>query len=335
MDVAAPLAFRGRKLTVGIVLIGRNEGARLIAALASTPDGVPVVYVDSASTDGSVAAARQAGASIVELDMTLPFSAARARQAGYLALCHADPALEFVQFVDGDCTIDPSWLPEALAAMHARPELAAVCGRRREIAPETSVYNALIDIEWDTPVGDAEACGGDALFRRAAYDEVGGFDPALVAGEEPELCARLRTRGWRIARLDAPMTVHDAAILRFAQWWRRAVRCGIGYAQIWWVTRSRPIVLYGRNVARALFWAVMLPIAAIVATPFFLAAPLVLLAIYALQIVRMALRSPLPARLAWASAVLNIVGKFAEAWGILRFARSALAGSARSNVYYK
>jgi hypothetical protein len=34
---------------------------------------------------------------------------------------------------------------------------------------------------------------------------------AQSAGEEPELCVRLRRRGWRILRLDAEMTRHDAA----------------------------------------------------------------------------------------------------------------------------
>lgn len=48
---------------VGAVIIGRNEGARLVACLASFPGWVrPLVYVDSGSTDGSVAAARAAGA---------------------------------------------------------------------------------------------------------------------------------------------------------------------------------------------------------------------------------------------------------------------------------
>jgi cellulose synthase/poly-beta-1,6-N-acetylglucosamine synthase-like glycosyltransferase len=322
-------------VTTGIVLIGRNEGERLIAALSSVPCHVPTVYVDSASTDGSVIEAKRAGATVVELDMELPFSAARARRAGYFALCRTHPNLEFIQFVDGDCTLDPAWLPRALVEMRARPEVAAACGRRRERMPEVSIYNALIDVEWDTPIGDAEACGGDALFRRAAYEAVGGFDPALIAGEEPELCSRLRVAGWTIARLDAPMTVHDAAILRFGQWWRRAVRCGFGYAQIWSVTRSRPIVLYGRNLARALFWANLLPAAALVATPIFLAAPVALIGIYLVQIVRTALRSSLPTRLAWANALLSVVGKFAEAWGVLRFARVALFGGSRSNVYSK
>ena len=77
--------------------------------------------------------------------------------------------------------------------------------------PEASVYNRLCDFEWDTPVGDAEACGGDFLARAAAFGSVGGFDERMIAGEEPELCYRLRRGGWRIHRADHAMTLHDAA----------------------------------------------------------------------------------------------------------------------------
>jgi glycosyltransferase involved in cell wall biosynthesis len=159
----------------GAVIIGRNEGARLVACLASFPAQVrPLVYVDSGSTDGSVAAARAAGAEVVALDMGVPFTAARARNAGFARL-EALGAPEFVQFVDGDCVLQPGWLPAAEAFLLARPEVGVVCGRRREIRPEASIWNRLCDAEWDTPVGPAKACGGDALMRVAAVRAVGGM----------------------------------------------------------------------------------------------------------------------------------------------------------------
>ena len=55
-------------------------------------------------------------------------------------------------------------------------------------------------------MGAARACGGDALMRTAALAEVGGYDPNLIAGEEPELCVRLRAAGWQIYTLDREMT---------------------------------------------------------------------------------------------------------------------------------
>lgn len=69
--------------TVAAVAIGRNEGARLVACLESMVGRVdPIIYVDSGSTDNSVAEARARGAEVVELDMSIPFTAARARNAG-------------------------------------------------------------------------------------------------------------------------------------------------------------------------------------------------------------------------------------------------------------
>lgn len=217
---------------VGVVAIGRNEGMRLRRCLQSVVGRASaVVYVDSGSTDGSTATAREIGAEVVELDLTIPFTAARARNAGFDRLREILPEVEFVQFVDGDCEVDSQWLPTAVAALDAEPRLACVCGRRRERFPHETVYNRLCDLEWDTPVGEAKACGGDVLVRAAAFVEVGGYDPTLIAGEEPEMCVRLRACGWRVRRLPDEMTLHDAAMTSWRQWWRRSVRAGHAYAE--------------------------------------------------------------------------------------------------------
>ncbi|MCE9606893.1 MAG: glycosyltransferase [Planctomycetia bacterium] len=214
---------------IGVVAIGRNEGERLRTCLRSLVGRAgAVVYVDSGSTDGSVALARSLGAEVVELDLALPFTAARARNAGFERLRQVLPAVEFVQFVDGDCEVRSGWLADAIAAFEGQPRWAVVCGRRRERRPEASVFNRLCDIEWDTPVGEASACGGDALMRVVAFVEVGGFDDSLIAGEEPEMCVRMRRHGWTIHRLAAEMTWHDAAMTRLGQWWKRTVRAGHG-----------------------------------------------------------------------------------------------------------
>src|SRR5689334_4384058 len=71
-------------MSIGVVAIGRNEGERLRVCLESALRASPdVVYVDSGSTDGSVAMAKQLGVHVVELDLTIPFTAARARNAGF------------------------------------------------------------------------------------------------------------------------------------------------------------------------------------------------------------------------------------------------------------
>lgn len=222
----------------GAVAIARNEGERLKNCLRSLTAACPsVVYVDSGSTDGSVEFARSLGVDVVELDLSKPFSMARARNAGIARLRARWPEVTRVQLVDGDCELVDDWLPKAHAWLDAHPETAVVCGRRRERFPEKSIYNRLCDLEWNTPVGPAKSCGGDAMMRMEAVAKVGGYNEALIAGEEPELCLRLRQAGWGIDRIDAEMTRHDAAILTFASWWKRTVRGGYGALDVY--TRLR------------------------------------------------------------------------------------------------
>lgn len=321
-------ALAGR---VGIVAIGRNEGERLRRCLASVDlSGVPLVYVDSASTDGSAAMAAGMGADVVDLDMALPFTAARARNAGWERLLSRHPGIDYIQFVDGDCEIEQGWIAAAAAFLDAHADAAVACGRRRERFPEASFYNGLCDAEWNTPVGEAAACGGDALMRRSAVTAMGGFNPALAAGEEPELCHRLREAGWHVWRLDQPMTIHDAEMRFFRQWWKRAVRSGLGYAQAWQTTRRARMPLYRREALRALFWTVGIALAAVLAA-LLLSPWLLLLAplLWGLQYLRLA-RSH-----GWRTGGLLLVGKVAEARGIMTHGWRMMSGRAGGTIFYK
>ena len=414
------------------IVIGRNEGGRLVRCLASVgaavrrEGGAPgrVVYVDSGSTDGSLAAARAAGAVVVALDPAAPFTAARARNAGLAVLRGASPEAAgsagfgprghdaeagptdfglskrveaavsgvpdseaattppdrlpsdpdrpdpsprvppppdsqallpgpgpaptpaYVQFIDGDCEIRPGWIPAAMAFLETHPEAAVACGRRRERFPEASVWNRLCDAEWDTPVGPARACGGDALIRMAALDRVGGYDPRLIAGEEPEMCVRLRQEGWTVWRLDVEMTLHDAAMTRFSQWWTRMRRGGHAAAEGMAMHGAAPERHGVASVRRALLWGLVLPVAALAGC---LWSPwsLLLLLAWPAQVVRLALRDGAArngtdgtevggagtdgtgaggrnvatggGRAAWEGASFLTLGKIPEAMGVLDY----------------
>lgn len=319
-----------RTQTIGAILIGRNEGDRLIRGLASIGAGVtPVVYVDSGSEDGSVAAARAAGAEIVQLDTGQPFTAARARNAGLEALkTHARPP-DLVQFIDGDCELRDGWIAAAAAFLGTHPDVAAICGRRRERHPDATLYNRLIDREWDTPIGEARACGGDVMMRLAALDEVGGYNPHLIAGEEPELCVRLRQVGWKIWRLDAEMTWHDANMTRFAQWWTRSRRAGHAFAEGAALHGAPPERHNVAQTRRALIWTggtVAVILAGVLATPWAL---LGLLA-WPLQIWRLARRLDDPVQ-----AGFVMLGKWPETLGILSYRWSRLTGRRKTLIEYK
>nr|WP_232209638.1 glycosyltransferase family A protein [Rhodobacter sp. SW2] len=303
--------------TVDAVVIGRNEGARLRDCLASLAGQVRrLVYVDSGSTDGSADLARGFSAQVVVLDRRQPFTAARARNAG-LAQLAADPP-QFVQFVDGDCTLDAGWLAKAVAFLADQPKVVVVCGRRRERFPQVSVYNRLIDAEWDTPVGEARACGGDALMRFDAVQAAGGYRAGLIAGEEPEMCLRLRRAGGVIWRLEAEMTLHDAGITSVRQWWQRSRRAGHAFAEGAALHGAGPEAHWVRETRRALLWGAVLPLG--VATVAVLADPgaLWLLVAWPMQVVRLAFRDGAGLH-AWQAAFFSVLGKLPEAQGVLGY----------------
>jgi GT2 family glycosyltransferase len=327
---------------VGVVIIGRNEGERLAACLRAVLGGgageqaLAVVYVDSGSTDGSVATARAAGAEVVELSP--PFTAARGRNAGLESLTRIAPGLQYVQFIDGDVELASGWLDAARATLERRGDAAVVCGRLRERYPERSIYNRLCDAEWDRPAGETSGCGGIAMMRIGPVQQVGAFREDLISGEEPELCLRLRRESWKVIRIAEDMGWHDAAMKRLGQWWRRSVRAGHGYAQGAWLHARGPEGYCVRNLVSIGVWGAVLPIAAAFAAPFTKGLSLLLLGVYPVQWVRIAGkerrrgRSRRDARLA---ATFMLLGKCAQVQGVLQFAASVARRRAPQLIEYK
>ena len=214
-------------MSFGVVAIGRNEGERLKQCLKIRLRGRDrSVYVDSGSTDGSVQWASRLGVDVVELDLNLPFTAARARNAGFRRLRELAPDLNYVQFIDGDCELNRDW-PAIAATILSAFKRQDLRGARPQAGTATQSDRSTIGCainEWDVPIGEVSACGGDVMMRVDAFEAAGGYRDELIAGEEPELCVRLRAAGWKVWRLDHEMTLHDAAMLHFSQWWRRQVR---------------------------------------------------------------------------------------------------------------
>lgn len=321
---------------MGVVVIGRNEGPRLERCLASLVGAAQkVVYVDSGSTDGSVQMALALGVVVVELDMTIPFTAARARNEGFACVQRLLPAMRYVQFVDGDCEVVGGWLPQAQAFLDTHPDVAVVCGRRRERFPQLSIYNLLCDLEWDTPVGEALACGGDALMRADAFAEASGFRPELIAGEEPELCVRLRGNGWKVWRLGEEMTLHDATMTRFGQWWQRTLRGGYAFAEGAFLHGAAPEQHWLRESRRAWFWGLGVPLATVIASLMLEWFGLLLLLVYPLQVVRLARRGVRSTRENWLRAFFLVLGKFPEMLGQVKFLLNRFGAGKTALIEYK
>lgn len=325
---------------IGVVAIGRNEGERLRRCLDSISAAVGCsVYVDSGSSDDSVALARARGCEVVELDMTRPFTAARARNAGFARLLALHPALAYVQFVDGDCALAEGWLQTAQAALDAHDDVAAVWGRRREVAAERSPYNRMCDIEWaQVPPGDTDVFGGDVMLRTSVVRALGGYDPRIVAGEDPEFALRVRKHGHRIVRADAEMTRHDAALERFEQWWLRAKRSGFAYAQVAALHEGEPEHFWVQDRRRALVWGMAVPaLASALALPTVGISSL-LLGAYPLRFLRIAQAAQArgldaPSARLWA---FHCVGaSFPQALGILDYYVRRMRGQTPTLIEYK
>ena len=304
---------------LGVVAIGRNEGDRLMRCLKSVRSETQrIVYVDSGSTDDSVTVAKRLGAHVVILDLTRAFTAARARNEGFAALRAFWPDARFVQFIDGDCILVQGWLDKARTLMDTQSDVAIVCGRRRELHPSASIYNQLCDLEWDTRIGETTGCGGDSLVRVQAFEAAGGFRTQLIAGEEPELCVRLRENGWKIWRLDTEMTQHDAAMVRLSQFWTRAVRGGHAFAEVSRLHRASQYRIWNHETARAIFWGGLFPLMICLGAIVYPAVLWCALA-YPLQICRVAIARKPASPQSWIYALFVTFTKFAEFQGIVKF----------------
>ncbi len=340
----------------GVVAIARNEGERFrrcLDALRERAGGATLVYVDSGSTDGSVELARGRGVEVVALDLSIPFTAARARNAGFERLIAIDPDVEFVQFLDGDCEVAQGWLEAAGKTLEAKPAAAVAFGHTRERFPEHSVYNRLADMEWKTivdqggPGGEAEWCGGNAAFRAVAFREAGGFNPSVPAGEEPELCQRLRSAGWKVIAVNADMAWHDTAMFKFSQWAKRESRTGYGgldFSTRFGKPGDDP---FKRQIVSARFWVIVWPLAVVAAvlpgafafgTPGALVfgVPVALAPIA--QTLRIAARHRRPLkspRLALAYGALTILAKWPQMYGQWLYLRDRKSGRHARVIEYK
>lgn len=340
---------------VGIVVIGRNEGERLkrcISSLLAQHSG-PLVYIDSGSTDGSVQYAQAAGVEVVALDLSTPFTMARARNTGLMYLTDKYPSCTYVQFVDGDCEVAYGWIASAYQFLQEHSESVAVCGNRKERSPEASLYNHLIDLEWQGSAGEVEACGGDAMYRANALLMVDGFNEAMIAGEEAELCLRLRATGLTIVRLDQAMTLHDANMQKLSQWWLRSLRCGHAYAQGYDIQKHREEsgCYKRRQLLSSLVYGAVLPalfllmscISLSLRLPdfwqvFVYTSMLFLISLY-IRIIERAAGSRRAlgnsAKEVFLYAYFTVLAKFPEAQGVLRYYLNKLFGKAAKIIEYR
>lgn len=221
-----------------VAIVSWNSSLHLRDAVASVPEGVPVVVVDNASSDGSADIARAAGARVIEADSNLGFGPAcnRAAREGApsetILFLNPDAAL-----ADGRRTLDA-----LLNALDADPAVAAVAPRltgdgqerfqlRRlpslgSIVREALLFDRLfpenpgfrhdryLDRDRDTAFDVEQPAAAALLVRRDAFEAVGGFDPVYSPAwfEDVDLSARLLESGRRIRYVPEGRATHAGGV---------------------------------------------------------------------------------------------------------------------------
>ena len=319
----------------GFVAIGRNEAERLESCIdALQRNGDRIVYVDSGSRDASIDIATSKGVAVAELSEDTPFTAARARNEGFERLLNEWPDTKFVMFIDGDCVLLDGFLSPAMKMLREKPGVGVVTGRCRERRPNATIYNRLCDMEWDGPTGEIQATGGIFLTRTATFRTSGGFNPSLIAGEEPEFCIRVRAAGESINRINEDMCFHDADMRRFGQWWRRAIRAGHSYAQV----NSIHPGAYKAERRRAWLWGAIIPLTIFVSAPITGGLSIILAILYGasfLKTRRDLIKTGAKPNHASTFAVFLVLSKFPNLFGLLDYHRKRLLRQPVKIIEYK
>jgi hypothetical protein len=173
------------------------------------------------------------------------------------------------------------------------------------------------------------------LIRANALDAVGGYRHDVIAGEEGELCIRLRAAGWRVWRLDTDMAFHDASMTRFGQWWWRALRSGYGLAQgayLHGASSERHSVWESR---RAWIWGIWLPLGCLATGLMFGPWGWAAWLIYPLQMLRQIVRNPGLLSDRVTLALFQVLARFPESWGQIKFMRDRVFGRQARLIEYK
>ncbi|MEM9463840.1 MAG: mycofactocin biosynthesis glycosyltransferase MftF [Actinomycetota bacterium] len=207
--------------SVTVVMPARDEPA-IGPAVARIAGGSPAIVVDDASTEPVAPAA---GVEI--LRRSTPGGPGVARNDGVRRA--VDAGASFVAFIDADVDPPPGWI-DRLAAHFADPAVAAVAPRVRPTEGSSSLdrYESTfpsLDLGTEpASVGPGRSVAyvpsAALVVRIAAFDEIGGFDPALRFGEDVDLIWRLVAAGHTV-RYEPSVEVRHRARDDWRSWLRQ------------------------------------------------------------------------------------------------------------------
>jgi mycofactocin glycosyltransferase len=206
-----PCGAGERSLDVTTVIPVCNAPAGLPALIRALRERGGVIVVDDGSTDDAVEVARAAGATV--LSNAGPPGPSAARNTGIAAA-----RTELVALVDADVVLQPGW-HDALLGLFDDPSVAVAAPvveslpGRSAVARYEAVYSPLELGGRAAVVGPwrrlAYVPSAALVARRSALDAVGGFDPALLIGEDIDLVWRLVERGWKVRYTPDARVLHE------------------------------------------------------------------------------------------------------------------------------
>lgn len=191
--------------TVAVVVPARNESAfidKCLAALIaqSYPSNLlSVTVVDNESIDDTHAIATARGIRVVSIGNVL---VGEVRNFG-ARLSHSD----VIAFVDADCVVGCDWVRAAVDALRD-PVVGAVGGDCLSNSAGTWVETAWKDTSPSQAARVSALPGASMAFRRTTFESVGGFNGNLSAGEDDDICARVRSQKLEIVAIPACQSVH-------------------------------------------------------------------------------------------------------------------------------
>ena len=176
------------------------------------------------------------------------------------------------------------------------------------------------------------------MIRLEALRQAGGYNPTLIAGEEPDLCVRIRQFGWTILRIDADMTLHDMAMTRLSQWWKRCERTGFAYAEGVAMHGRPPERHWVHELRSTVIWGLLLPVTIVILAWPTHGASLLLGLAYPLQAFRIgrrfhALGMPSSDARIWGYGC--ILCRWPNGLGVLRYWFARLSGRRQTLIEYK
>ncbi len=241
---------------LSVVVPARNSADTIAECLRSLRRHLPqtcseVIVVDNGSSDGTGRIAREEGARVIEAPGVF---VSEVRNVGAR---QATGDGELLGFIDSDCTITPGWYQAAVALLESDRTIG-VAGSRHVIPENPSWveevwFRSHRSMERKDPLDVAYIPAGNLVVRKKVFRQVGGFDPTMETGEDPDLCNRIGSAGFRIVEWDAIRCVHLGEPKSLVQVFRRERWHGRGVRLRYADGRLAPVV-----VATALFLVLVL-----------------------------------------------------------------------------